>query len=158
YNMFLYPFARMTGGIYYEHAHRLLGALVGLTTLALSAHLALVEPRRWVKRMAYAAVLLVVLQGILGGLRVTEKNLGLAVVHGVTAQIFFSLLAAIAVVVSRAWRAERGAIDAADRRVTDVAIAAVLLQIVFGALQRHLAILLMLHIAFAFVAGGLAIA
>src|SRR6185295_15384359 len=30
YNMFLYPFARMTGGIYFEHAHRLFGSLVGL--------------------------------------------------------------------------------------------------------------------------------
>ena len=32
-NMFLYPLSRMTGGIYYEHAHRLYGSLVGLTTL-----------------------------------------------------------------------------------------------------------------------------
>jgi hypothetical protein len=36
----LVPVRRMTGGIYYEHAHRLLGALVGLTTVTLAAHLA----------------------------------------------------------------------------------------------------------------------
>ena len=29
YNMFLYPLSRMTGGVYYEHAHRLFGSLVG---------------------------------------------------------------------------------------------------------------------------------
>ncbi|HZN54596.1 MAG TPA: COX15/CtaA family protein, partial [Candidatus Polarisedimenticolaceae bacterium] len=161
YNMFLYPFARMTGGIYYEHAHRLLGALVGLTTVALAAHLTFAETRGWVKRMAYAAVVLVIAQGILGGLRVTEKNVALAVVHGVTAQVFFSLLVALAVLCSRGWRDSREGFDpaatAADRRWTGLAIGALLVQIVLGALQRHLAIVLMLHIGFAFVAGWLAI-
>ena len=38
-NMFLFPLARMTGGIYYEHAHRLFGALVGLTTIVLAVRL-----------------------------------------------------------------------------------------------------------------------
>ena len=36
YNMFLYPPSRMTGGIYYERAHRLFGSLVGLTVLVLA--------------------------------------------------------------------------------------------------------------------------
>ena len=35
-NMFLYPLAKMTGGVFYEHAHRLLGSLVGLTALTLA--------------------------------------------------------------------------------------------------------------------------
>src|SRR5262245_61338617 len=35
YNMFTYPPSKMTGGILYEHSHRLLGALVGVCTLAL---------------------------------------------------------------------------------------------------------------------------
>ena len=38
YNMFLYPLAKMTGGIYYEHAHRLYGSLVGLTTIVLAGY------------------------------------------------------------------------------------------------------------------------
>src|SRR5882672_3707583 len=83
YNMFLYPFSRMTGGIYYEHAHRLLGALVGLTTAILAMHLARAEERAFVKRMGLAALALVIAQGVLGGLRVTEKNIDLAIVHGV---------------------------------------------------------------------------
>src|SRR5499433_4361996 len=36
HNMFLYPWARMVGGIFYEHSHRLLGALVGVLTIALA--------------------------------------------------------------------------------------------------------------------------
>src|SRR5215510_4081714 len=37
HNMFLYPWSRMVGGIFYEHSHRLLGALVGVLTVALAA-------------------------------------------------------------------------------------------------------------------------
>src|SRR3989442_15792603 len=37
HSMFLYPWSQMVGGIFYEHSHRLLGALVGLLTLALAA-------------------------------------------------------------------------------------------------------------------------
>jgi cytochrome c oxidase assembly protein subunit 15 len=162
YNMFLYPFARMTGGIYYEHAHRLLGALVGLTTVVLAVRLAQVEMRTWVKRLGLIAVVLVIAQGILGGLRVTEKSLVLAVVHGVTAQVFLSLLVAIAVVETRTWRSDRPALASrragADRRIASIAVVALLLQIVFGAIQRHLAAGLMLHVVFAFVVAGLTIA
>ncbi|NIV49260.1 MAG: cytochrome oxidase biogenesis protein CtaA, partial [Gammaproteobacteria bacterium] len=64
----LYPFARMTGGIYYEHAHRLFGALVGLTTLILSVFLARTESRPWVRRLGWIALVMVIVQGLLGGL------------------------------------------------------------------------------------------
>jgi cytochrome c oxidase assembly protein subunit 15 len=162
YNMFLYPFARMTGGIYYEHAHRLLGALVGLTTATLAIHLAKAETRAFVKRLGLAALALVIVQGTLGGLRVTEKNIDLAVIHGVTAQVFLSLLVAIAVVCTRTWRSDRPALPsgsaAADRRIASIAVVALLAQVVFGAIQRHLAVGLMLHVVFAFVVAALAIA
>ncbi|HLB76563.1 MAG TPA: cytochrome oxidase assembly protein, partial [Candidatus Dormibacteraeota bacterium] len=39
HNMFLFPPSGMVGGVFYEHSHRLLGALVGLLTLALAAAL-----------------------------------------------------------------------------------------------------------------------
>jgi cytochrome c oxidase assembly protein subunit 15 len=162
YDMFLYPFSRMTGGIYYEHSHRLLGALVGLTTVTLAVHVAIAESRRFVKGMAAAAVVLVVVQGILGGLRVTEKSVHLAVVHGVTAQIFLALLTAIAVVTRPAWRSGPPPAPSSgaetDRTVATVAVAALVVQIVFGAVQRHLAAGLMLHVVSAFVVSSLTIA
>ena len=37
HNMFLFPWSRMVGGVFYEHSHRLLGSLVGLLTVALAA-------------------------------------------------------------------------------------------------------------------------
>ena len=162
YNMFLYPFSRMTGGIYYEHAHRLLGALVGLTTVTLAVRLAVVERRAFVRRMGGIAVVLVIVQGILGGLRVTEKSIGLAVAHGVTAQVFFSLLVAIAVVGGRDFRSDRAPRPSpragTDRAVCTVAVVALVVQIVFGAIQRHLALGLMLHVVSAFVVAALSIA
>ncbi len=45
YNMFFYPFAKMTGGVFYEHAHRLMGSLVGLTTFTLAVLLTVHAPR-----------------------------------------------------------------------------------------------------------------
>src|SRR5436309_2020064 len=39
HNLFLYPWSGMVGGIFYELSHRLLGATVGLLTLALAAAL-----------------------------------------------------------------------------------------------------------------------
>ena len=47
YNMFLYPLSKMAGGIYYEHAHRLFGTLVGLCTLVLAVQIWLHDKRRW---------------------------------------------------------------------------------------------------------------
>jgi cytochrome c oxidase assembly protein subunit 15 len=162
YNMFLYPFSRMTGGIYYEHAHRLLGALVGLTTVTLAVHLGRVETRASVRLAGFVAVLLVIVQGIMGGLRVTEKSLGLAVAHGVTAQVFLSLLVAIAVVSGRTWRSDRAPTPSprarTDRRIATIAVAALVVQIVLGAIQRHLAMGLMLHIVSAFIVAGLTVA
>ena len=44
HNMFLFPFTKMTGGVFYEHAHRLLGSLVGLTALVLAILLSVRSP------------------------------------------------------------------------------------------------------------------
>jgi cytochrome c oxidase assembly protein subunit 15 len=165
YNMFLYPLSRMTGGIYYEHVHRLLGSLVGLTTLVLAAHLWRVEPRRWLRVLALVALVLVIGQGILGGLRVTghftlsddptvvRPNLALAIVHGVTGQLFFGLMIAIAAVASRRWfeapapQARPG--GGLDRKLATTLLAMLVIQLVLGALLRHAHVMLHAHITVA---------
>lgn len=163
YNLFLYPFSRMTGAIYYEHAHRLFGALVGLTTLALAVLLQRTESRSWVRRWAWLALLMVVVQGVLGGLRVTGRftwsssplemrpSLTLAMVHGVLAQLFFATLVALATFESSAWKGPAPPLRRSNARTDHVlcaALVAVLLgQLVLGAVQRHLSQLLMLHAA-----------
>jgi len=171
YNMFLYPLSRMTGGIYYEHAHRLLGSLVGLTTLVLAIYITLREPRRWVRRMAWGALLLVMLQGLLGGLRVTghltlatdpaltHPSLVLAAVHGVTGQLFFALLVALAVVTAPSYQnAAHEAGIAPSRGLETALLAVLLLQLTLGAIQRHFAHGLVVHITVAAAVTGLAAA
>jgi len=115
YNMFLYPLSRMTGGIYYEHAHRLFGSLVGLTTLVITVHLFRTESRKGIKILTGCILAAVIFQGILGGLRVTGRftlstsqadvapSLTLAVVHGVVGQVFLGMLTTLAVFTSTAW-------------------------------------------------------
>jgi cytochrome c oxidase assembly protein subunit 15 len=164
-NMFLFPLARMTGGIYYEHAHRLFGALVGLTTIVLAIRLWRRDDRKWVHRLALAAVALVVLQGTLGGLRVTgtftlstsevdmAPSIVLALAHGVLGQIFLGVMVALAVVTSVRWLAA-GAPELRpnfndDRGLQRWLIVTVLVQLVLGAAQRHLAALLIVHICLA---------
>ena len=151
YNMFLYPFSRMTGGIYYEHAHRLFGALVGLTTVALALVLERTEPRTGVRAAGWLAVAMVVVQGVLGGLRVTggftlsmepadmRPSLMLAMLHGVLGQVFFATLVVLAVLTSGTWR-ELGPprIGArADRWQCGILVVLLLGQLVLGAAQRH---------------------
>ncbi|QOJ17345.1 MAG: hypothetical protein HRU76_07045 [Phycisphaeraceae bacterium] len=240
--MFLYPLSKMTGGVYYEHAHRLYGALVGLTTLALliaiwrcdgaggepsavrrqpsggeeqesrrtgeqeglrreagdrgaeirdrgveatehqdakpsepgtrnpelgtppttrptttpplASSLHFARPRPWLRAFAVAAFILVCIQGVLGGLRVTGKvtlstdpaetqpQVILAIVHGVTAQVFLAMMVSIAAFTSRAWR-ERSPLlthpgASTDRTVSAVLVGTLLAQTLLGATFRHL--------------------
>lgn len=166
YPMFLFPLARMVGGVFYEHAHRLLGSLVGLVTLALALRLLFADPRASVKAAGLGALALVILQGILGGLRVTghftwsdsvevtRPNLTLAMVHGATGQVFLALLAGLAAVTSRSWRElprPRGnpADASLDRGLSLAVIAALLVQLALGLRLRHLGEGLLIHITFA---------
>ena len=71
HNMLLYPLAEMSGGIYYEHAHRLYGMLVGLTALALMIMIMVHDRRGWMRMLVVAVFLMVCIQGLMGGLRVT---------------------------------------------------------------------------------------
>jgi cytochrome c oxidase assembly protein subunit 15 len=140
YNMFLYPWSRMIGGIFYEHSHRLIASSVGLLTIALALALWLQEKRRWLRWLGSAALLLVVAQGVLGGLRVVLLQQTLAIVHACFAQAFFALTVSLALFTSAEWRAARGA-PVADggrlKRLAMITTAFIYLQIVFGAVLRH---------------------
>ncbi len=140
----LFPITLMQRDVstFVEHAHRLWGLLVGLTTIVLMVHLWMVDPRRWVRGLSLAIVLAVVVQGVLGGTRVTESSVTLAMVHAVTAQVIFATLVVTAMATSRAWRdagpPTAAPSVAADRTLTVAMVAVVLVQIVLGTLYRHL--------------------
>jgi cytochrome c oxidase assembly protein subunit 15 len=135
HNMFLYPWSGMVGGILYEHSHRLLGALVGLLTLALAGSLWPAGGR--LRALGLLAVAAVCVQGLLGGLRVVLLRDQLAIVHGCLAQAFFALIVVLAFLTSRPARAASPAIGGGTRALAVGAAAVVYGQIVLGALVTH---------------------
>src|SRR5208337_4033693 len=103
YNMFALPIKFWHGGAFFEHTHRLLASGAGFLTTILAVWLWLKDSRRWMKWLGVIAFLLVVAQGVLGGLRVTMHMDSLGIFHGVLAQFFFVLTCAIALFTSRFW-------------------------------------------------------
>ena len=116
YNMFLFPINKWLGGIFYEHSHRLLASLVGLMTTILAVWLWLKDRRPWMAWLGVAAFLLVVAQGVLGGLRVTLRMDSLGIYHATIAQLFFVLTCAIALFTSRWWVNLSSVAAVCDRR------------------------------------------
>jgi cytochrome c oxidase assembly protein subunit 15 len=101
YNMFLFPYSKWVGGIFWEHSHRLIASGVGFLTLILAGVTFWREKRGWVRLLAVAAVVAVILQGILGGLRVTLYKDQIGIFHALLAQSFFGLLLVIASVTGK---------------------------------------------------------
>ena len=166
YNMFLYPLSEMVGGILYEHSHRLMGSLVGLLTVGLFVFLLVRDPRKWLKWLGLAALVAVIVQGVLGGLRVTQINLNFAIVHACLAQAFFALLCGIAWFTSRDWWQDfrtasfdsqaapksEPLIESAQklRRLSLITTCLIYVQLIFGAILRHTGSRLDAHLLFAF--------
>ena len=125
-----------------EHGHRLLGALVGLLTLTLSIWIWKVDTRVGVKGLGIMALVVVILQGVLGGLRVVLVSLDLAIVHAMTAQIFLALLVTLAVMTSAGWITRSDEVELSDERRglakwATITALIILVQILLGALLRH---------------------
>lgn len=142
YNMFFFPISKWVGGVFYEHTHRLVASGVGLMTTILAVWLWFQEPRRWLRWLGVAAFGGVVLQGVLGGLRVTELMDSLGIIHAALAQLFFVLVCAIALFTSRWWQTAAPAVGAHSggpelRHWYAAATAMVFLQLILGAAMRH---------------------
>ncbi len=141
YNMFMFPVSKWVGGIFFEHTHRLIASTVGFLTIILTVWIWRADPRQWVRRLGFIALGAVILQGVLGGLRVTMLKDEIGIFHACIAQAFFGLLVFIAVVTSRTWNASPG--NTASRSVLPVAKLAVVtaltvyLQLALGATMRH---------------------
>ena len=154
YNMFLYPLSEMVGGILYEHSHRLMGSLVGILTIGLLVLILARDPRKWLKWLGLAALIAVIVQGVLGGLRVTQINRNFAIVHACLAQAFFALLCGIAWFTSRDWRQDirttTGETARKLRRLSLITTCLIYIQLIFGAILRHTGSRLDAHLLFAF--------
>ncbi|MGP1308857.1 MAG: COX15/CtaA family protein [Phycisphaerales bacterium] len=141
HNMFLYPLSKMTGGIYYEHAHRLIGSLVGATVLAAFLFTLIADRRKWMWGLALLGGVFVAIQGYIGGARVFLDNRVLAALHGVSGQLIFALFVAIAAFASVRWKANEpkrpGARPGCGRFITVLLLVLLTLQLLLGVMTRH---------------------
>lgn len=143
YNLFLYPWQTWAYGpfdLFIEHGHRLLGALVGMLTIGLLAVVWARDARSWMKVVAVAALIGVISQGVLGGLRVRLDARHLAMLHGCFGPAFFAFVAVIGLFTSRWWRATEPDQASSRARVQPLAMMVLVIaygQLVVGALLRH---------------------
>ena len=141
YNMFLFPVSKWIGGVLFEHTHRLIASTVGFLTIVLAIWLWRTEERPTVKTLGLIAVAAVILQGILGGLRVTMLKDQIGIFHACLAQAFLGLIVLIAIVTTNSWRSLAPDVDL--RKIVPIktlAIAttiAIYLQLALGATMRH---------------------
>lgn len=136
-----------------EHSHRLLGMILGNLCIVLVAWTQWREARTWVRRLALALLLVVILQGLLGGGRVLldvrnqlkfENNAlaqGFAVLHAIGAVVTLCLWLSLTVGCSRWWIERRAGLSesslAAVRWWGVGLCGAILVQVLLGAVIRH---------------------
>jgi len=150
----------MVGGIMYEHGHRMIATLVGILTIVLAVWAWRRESRPWVRNLAWAALALVVAQGVLGG--ITVKFLlppPVSSAHATLAELFFITIVSLAVFTSRWWLSALPQLE--DRgspslhALTVWTSVLILLQIVLGAAFRHNAFGIIPHIIGAVIVTGM---
>ena len=154
--------AQLEGGHFYEMTHRQLGTIVGFLAILMVGLMWRFEKRAWVRRLGYVALALIIVQGILGGIRVlvvsdpsvqetAMQATGVAdpfgvrvlfgMVHATLGLILFALLIGITDMTSGRWFEPRVRVsERAARLVRGLAvltIAALVLQVILGAWLRH---------------------
>jgi heme a synthase len=135
-----------------EHSHRISATVMGTITLVIAIWLQRTERRVWLRKLAWWAVALVVLQGAVGGLRVLSDRIQIeqlhtslgrifAMLHAFLAQSFVCTLIAIAVACSRPWIEYNAGLSAAPaarlRRIGVWCVALLFVQLTIAAVVRH---------------------
>ena len=133
-------FPPMIGGIFYEHGHRMIAATVGFLVVIQAIWLQRRERKRFVRILGWCSLGAVIAQGVLGGLTVIFLlPHAISVAHAGLAEIFFCINTSIAFFTSRAFASLRS-MEKGDAPAGPAMglVALVYLQILAGALMRHL--------------------
>lgn len=141
----LIPWAHLQGGAIYEYTHRVIGAIVGVLMIVLVIWLWRQESRRWVRLIGGVGLALVILQGVMGGVRVllVEYRLTTAIIHALLAQLFLGLVVSLVVFTSPAWfkaeevKTHRLATAPTALYASVVATLSLFVQLILGAAFRH---------------------
>ncbi len=133
---------RMVGGVKFEHGHRMIAFTVGILTIILAVWIWQVESRRWLRWVAFAAVMAVLAQALLGGITVLfYLPVAISTSHATLGQIFFCLTSSLALFTSAHWRWDEAKVEDSStpsfHLLTTVTTAAILIQLTLGAVYRH---------------------
>jgi heme a synthase len=131
-----------------EHSHRLSAGVMTILTAILAVWIWRKESRAWLRKLACFSFGLVVLQAVLGGLRVlldrfqvpaVETSVGqvFAMLHACLAQAYACTLIAIAVSCSRGWISSANPVGNRIRRIGVVCCSLLFIQLGIGAVMRH---------------------
>jgi cytochrome c oxidase assembly protein subunit 15 len=126
-----------------EHGHRVIAFCAAVATAVLGLKIRRSETRRSVRWLGTFAVFAVLLQAALGGLRVLNLSLDLAMIHGWFGQMFFAVLVSIVTLTSAAWPGEPASPNPARPASTEttrkaiVLVTVVVSQLVVGIWIRH---------------------
>ena len=100
----LYKLPRMVGGVKFEHSHRMIAESVGLLTIILAVWLSRTDRRPWMRKLGWAALATVIIQGVLGGITVLHYlPPSISSAHATLGQTFFCLIVAIWLFTGRIW-------------------------------------------------------
>lgn len=136
-------FPAMTGGVFYEHGHRLFAMSVGLLQIALTV--VLIRRRKDLKRLAWFTLGMVLLQGTLGAITVAYKlPWFISTSHLLLGMSYFATLVYVGfrtrpaptLVELDAHRDRVRELGGAARWIA-IACGAVMIQLLLGALVRH---------------------
>jgi cytochrome c oxidase assembly protein subunit 15 len=132
-----------------EHSHRLSGTMMGLITIVIAGWLHRCEGRRWLRRLGWWALGIVIVQGLIGGKRVLLDSLSvpgfemssgqmLRIPHGMLAQVYVCMLFAISAGLSRAWISNTlGTASDRVRRLGWWCVALIFVQLGVAVMMRH---------------------
>jgi cytochrome c oxidase assembly protein subunit 15 len=133
---------RMVGGVKFEHGHRMIAGTVGILTIVLAIWIWRVEGRRWLRWVAFAAVMAVLAQALLGGITVLfYLPVAISTAHATLGQIFFCLNCSLAMFTSAGWKWDEAKMeDTAHppfQLFTAITTGVILVQLILGAVYRH---------------------
>ncbi len=131
-----------------EHSHRLSAGVMSAITIGLAFWLWRREERGWLRKLSYFAVGLVLVQALVGGLRVLFDHLHIemvdtsvgrlfAMLHACLAQLFVCTLIAVAVSCTRGWIKGGANVSGGVRRWGLVCCVLLFVQLAIAAVMRH---------------------
>jgi cytochrome c oxidase assembly protein subunit 15 len=128
----------MTGGVFFEHGHRMIAAAVGFLVLVMAVWTQAEEKRPGVRRLAWWTLLAVSMQGVLGGITVYYGlPVAVSAAHAVLGQTVFCLLVVMAELVGEDRPAPAAAGASRLPWIAALAVSALWCQLVMGAIMRH---------------------